>query len=149
MLKKYTLGVAFDHDSNIVLIKKNKPEWQAGMLNFVGGKVERGEKPQDCMAREFREETGVEIPPEQWRYVGTMKRNKDFIVYIYTTVHPNVANVRTTTDEEIFKISTEQFEISSKIRSSSISNIRTIYEFIRSDDFINQGSELNVFYKAK
>ena len=34
----------------------------------IGGKFEHGESPQECMLREFREETG--LTPTQWAYRG-------------------------------------------------------------------------------
>lgn len=43
----------------VLLLRKSKPEWQAGKLNGVGGKIEVGELPADAMVREFREETGI------------------------------------------------------------------------------------------
>jgi len=59
---EYVVGFAFAHDhGSVLLIRKNRPEWQLGRLNGVGGKIEAGEGPQWAMAREIREETGLEI----------------------------------------------------------------------------------------
>lgn len=44
------------------LIKKNRPVWQAGFLNAIGGHVKENESPRDAMFREFHEETGLKIP---------------------------------------------------------------------------------------
>lgn len=41
-----------------MLVLKNKPAWQKGRLNLVGGKVEPGETPQQAAKRELAEETG-------------------------------------------------------------------------------------------
>ena len=141
-MKRFTLGIAFDTEENIVLIKKTKPEWQAGKFNFVGGKIEKGEKPIDCINREFREETSVDIPPEKWRYVGKMYREKDFIVYIYLTYDKEVANVTTTTEEEIYKVSIDKFEIDSNFQKLLMPNLKVIYEFVKSDDYLNTNAEL-------
>jgi 8-oxo-dGTP diphosphatase len=58
----YALGFLFitgnEEGPAVVLIRKNKPEWQAGKLNGVGGKIEEGEEPIDAMRREWKEETG-------------------------------------------------------------------------------------------
>jgi len=44
----------------VLLVRKNQPEWQAGKLNGVGGKMEMHELALDAMRREFHEETGHE-----------------------------------------------------------------------------------------
>lgn len=60
MKQEYVLGFLFNSDATKVkLIRKNKPEWQAGRLNGIGGKIEAGESSQDAMIREFLEEAGV------------------------------------------------------------------------------------------
>jgi len=66
---RYVVGFAFDHDfSHVLLIWKNRPLWQAGKLNGIGGKIEPGELPLNAMIREFAEETG--IMETQWKIVG-------------------------------------------------------------------------------
>lgn len=57
--RRFVLGFCFDFGyHNVLLIEKNRPPWQAGKLNGIGGKIEEGESPAAAMAREFREETG-------------------------------------------------------------------------------------------
>jgi 8-oxo-dGTP diphosphatase len=59
---KYVLGFAFSKDlQNVVLIQKQKPTFQHGKLNGVGGKIESDESADDAMVREFTEETGVTV----------------------------------------------------------------------------------------
>lgn len=56
----YVVGFLFDnHDESVLLVRKNKPEWQAGKLNGIGGKIEENEDPLTAMHREFAEETGI------------------------------------------------------------------------------------------
>ena len=63
--QKYVLGFLFNTNfDTVVLIRKNRPVWQAGKLNGVGGKVEPGETYKEAMVREFCEETGVSF--DQW-----------------------------------------------------------------------------------
>lgn len=67
----YSLGFAFSPDhSRVLLIKKTRPEWQAGLLNGVGGKVEQDESTHDAMVREFKEETNIDTVPENWAEFG-------------------------------------------------------------------------------
>lgn len=42
-------------------VAEGKP--YAGFWSLPGGKVERGESPEDAMFREWHEETGVKLPP--------------------------------------------------------------------------------------
>lgn len=145
-MKQYSLGIAFDFDENLVLIKKKHPDWQAGKYNFVGGKLEENENILDCMSREFYEETGVMVPSYGWKYVGKMSRENDFIVYIFVTVNEDVKNARTTTDEEVKLVTIDEFEHNSEIIINSITNLKTIFEFVKSEDFIDQQAELIIKY---
>lgn len=62
-MKLYTVGFAFTEDAkHVVLIRKSKPVWQAGLLNGIGGHVEHGESSHAAQVREFAEETGLIIP---------------------------------------------------------------------------------------
>jgi len=56
-------------DTHVLLVEKTKPDWQSGLWNAVGGKMEEGETPHECMVREFKEETGLLIP--LWRRMVT------------------------------------------------------------------------------
>lgn len=81
--KYYVLGFMFNADSSKVkLIRKARPEWQAGRLNGIGGKIEGDEVPRQAMQREFREEAGVATKCEEWQHVVTL-RSADWEVYVY------------------------------------------------------------------
>lgn len=68
---KYTVGFVFNDDfSKVMLIEKNRPKWQAGCLNGVGGKVEGDESFLECQIRETEEEFGVLI--EDWDHMTTL-----------------------------------------------------------------------------
>jgi len=45
----------------IPFVRRTKPEWQAGLLNLPGGKVEDGETPIDACKREISEECGIDL----------------------------------------------------------------------------------------
>lgn len=64
---RYVVGFMFSQDRKYVaLIRKQKPEWQKGLLNGVGGKIEPEETGDMAMAREFSEETGHVTVCEEW-----------------------------------------------------------------------------------
>ena len=72
-MQQYVCGFLFSVDrSRVLLIRKNRPAWQAGKLNGVGGKVEPGESIQKAMTREFREEAGLTLAEAQWQHVLTL-----------------------------------------------------------------------------
>ena len=61
------LGFIFNvHMTHVVLMLKNRPEWQAGLYNGVGGHIEPGETPTIAMVRECREETGLLTCESDW-----------------------------------------------------------------------------------
>jgi len=83
-MKYYVVGFVFNRRmSKVLLINKLKPEWQAGRLNGVGGKVEPGEAYSTAMAREFEEETGMIVPEHRWRNFCTL-RACDGVVQMFT-----------------------------------------------------------------
>jgi NAD+ diphosphatase len=64
------------HPCIIVLVRRGdhfllvrKPEWPQGRFSLVAGFVDFGESLEECVRREVREETGVEV--ENIRYVGS------------------------------------------------------------------------------
>lgn len=83
----YTLGIYFMNDmKKVCLILKNRPYWQRGLFNFPGGKVEPGELIDNCIIREFKEETGVDC--RSWIYQGEMyDSEKSWIVHVYASCH--------------------------------------------------------------
>lgn len=78
-MKDMVVGFLFSPDfSEVLLIRKNRPDWQAGLLNGVGGKIEEeDESPVHALVREFEEETGIVIPPAQWREYFELKFGPD------------------------------------------------------------------------
>lgn len=77
----YVCGFLFDKEvQNVVLIWKEKPAWQKGKLNGVGGKIESGETPLKAMIREFKEETGLHV--ENWQPLADVNGD-DWCVHFF------------------------------------------------------------------
>ena len=66
----YCAGFLFDDFGRVALVRKHRPEWQAGKLNGVGGHVEAGETPARAMRREFWEEAGLDL--DGWEHFATV-----------------------------------------------------------------------------
>jgi len=84
----------------VVLIKKNKPEWQKGLLNGVGGHVEEFEFSENAMIREFEEETGIKTVTGQWYNFALMTGEK-FDVDCYFCVSNSALFAASMTEEEV------------------------------------------------
>jgi 8-oxo-dGTP diphosphatase len=84
--QRYVCGFAFHGGGTVrprvVLIRKVKPDWQAGKLNGVGGKIEPGETSKTAMAREFHEETGVLTLPLEWDVFAKMHFPKAEVTFL-------------------------------------------------------------------
>lgn len=93
-MKLLTVGFVFDATlEQVLLVHKQKPDWQVGKLNGPGGKVEDGETPLQCVARECLEETCLDIPTDDWRHFATILNNGVFDghkaqIEFYTATYP-------------------------------------------------------------
>ena len=101
----YVVGFAFGPNKNaVVLVCKTHPDWQAGLLNGIGGKVNAGETHAQAMVREYKEEAGVETDPECWQPVVEMEYPGGVISF-FRTFDPDAYHLaKTMTDEEVVPI---------------------------------------------
>ncbi len=109
MAKDYVLGFFISEDrKNVALIKKTKPDWQAGFLNGIGGKIETIDSSnQEAMIREFFEETGC--VHYDWKIFATMK-NAQFNVFCFVA-YGNPFVLKTTTEEIVFIVPIDKLDI--------------------------------------
>ena len=103
--KEYVLGFLFNRElTRVALIRKNRPEWQKGLLNGIGGQIEEkdglttnDDPDYNAMVREFKEETGV--LHEKWLSFGLM-HGASFRVHLFVGAG-DLYKLKTVTDEEI------------------------------------------------
>jgi 8-oxo-dGTP diphosphatase len=116
---RYALGFCFTTDKkHVALIHKEKPLWQAGYVNGIGGKIEENESPIDCMQREFREETGVDI--NNWRFFCVVSGEWGEI-HIFKAFNNKVWSATTQEEEKV-----EIMEIDKLPYNMMIQNLRWI-----------------------
>lgn len=77
--KKMVVGFLFSGE-RVLLVQKTHPDWQAGLLNGVGGVIEKDETPHAAMVREFGEETKFKGEID-WRHFVT--EIEPFGAYVY------------------------------------------------------------------
>src|ERR1035437_11069943 len=121
-MKQYVAGFLFDREGvEVALIEKQRPEWQRGSLNGIGGKIDRKteghtcydiscdqgnfdpctcpwETPAEAMRREFREETGIDI--DRWKEYVVLSGPK-FQVHFFHAYGDEINEIETTTDEKV------------------------------------------------
>lgn len=116
--RSYVCGFMFDQlKERVTLILKNRPAWQAGKFNGVGGKIEPGEGPLDAMIREFNEEAGVFFP--YWRQFAKLELSRGGEIYLFTAVSDAARSVRTMTDEPV-----GLFPINALYEAQTMPNVR-------------------------
>lgn len=97
-MQRMVVGFLFrETPKRVVLIKKNRPAWQAGLWNGVGGHVKKGEPAIVAMRREFAEETGMHV--SGW-CLFARGRGPIWTVDFFTAFGP-IENARSVTDEEV------------------------------------------------
>ena len=116
----YVAGLLFESqdtkNNRVALIRKNRPEWQKGRLNAIGGKIEPAESPLEAMNREFKEETG--LVGLTWDEFATLRGDGWNVHFFRAFGEPGKCN--STTDEQVEICSLTEFAS----RSDHISNLK-------------------------
>jgi len=99
-LTRYAMGFVVSLDGRrVVLLRKNRPSYLAGLWMGPAGHVEPGESPLEAVRREFEEEAGVHVP--DWTFVRLVERpERPSEIHVFFGCH-DLAGVRTATDEEV------------------------------------------------
>lgn len=98
----YVVGFAFDpRGERVALINKHQPDWQKGLFNGIGGKInDEDYTPTAAMVREFEEEAGVKTAPEHWQMFCKLV-GADYEVYCFRMFSELSMNARTRELEEV------------------------------------------------
>lgn len=100
--KRYVVGFLFDPSRrNVLLIRKQRPEWQRGKLNGIGGEVEPGETPAAAMTRECVEECGLLIPHKSWSLFVSLQDRRGWSIDFFYAVFDGIGDARSQTDEDV------------------------------------------------
>ena len=102
---RVVVGVITDN-KEILLLKKNNPDWQKGLYNGIGGKVELNTTPLETIIKKCQEELGVNI--SNWIELDSEISSSGIeIVYFLTTLNEGeIKKLQSQTDEraELFSI---------------------------------------------
>lgn len=95
----YVLAFLFTRDrQHVVLIHKNRPAWQRGRLNALGGKVAPDESPHTAARREVEEESGVRVT--DWEEFLTWE-DAEYRLHALRAFHDAASGARTAEDQEV------------------------------------------------
>jgi 8-oxo-dGTP diphosphatase len=136
-MKRYTLGFIFDSTLKyVLLVHKNRPAWQDGKLNGIGGKIEKGENGLDCIVRETEEESGLVTNKTAWKAAGIMK-GKAWQIEVFCTQYQGSMK-----DAQTIETETVEWIEADKLPENVIFNLRWLIPFCL--DMIQQ-NELESF----
>lgn len=104
-MMRVVVGIVTDNEE-ILLLKKNNPDWQKGLYNGIGGKVELNTTPLETIIKKCQEELGVNI--SNWIELDSEISSSGIeIVYFLTTLNEGeIKKLQSQTDEraELFSI---------------------------------------------
>jgi 8-oxo-dGTP pyrophosphatase MutT (NUDIX family) len=144
MKTRYVAGFLFDREgTEVALIEKQRPEWQRGYLNGVGGHIEKKtgshicydvpcdqtnfdpcicpwETPAEAMRREFFEETGVDL--DRWKEYVVLSGPR-FEVHFFHAYGDEIEAIDTKTDEQVAQYPVDVI-IDPSIHRRVITNLR-------------------------
>ena len=103
---RVVVGIITDNEEILLLLKKNNPDWQKGLYNGIGGKVELNTTPLETIIKKCQEELGVNIL--NWIELDSEISSSGIeIVYFLTTLNEGeIKKLQSQTDEraELFSI---------------------------------------------
>ena len=111
---EYVVGFLFDENCNqMALIHKQRPAWQKGFLNGVGGHLKENEEPIVAMKREAVEEMGVRT---SWRTFCQLGDRRHWTVHFFCAFDSEALDsAQTQTDEEIVRLPVAQAVLSTNV----------------------------------
>lgn len=125
---EYVVGFVFSEDGKrVLLIKKTKPAWMNGLLNGIGGKIEKGETASVAMRREAIEEAGLDL---EWRPVFMLQAaNKhynvpDATIYVFRAIS-DITLAEAKTEEQL------EIHQAHELPTNIVSNLAWIVPFVQ------------------
>ena len=116
-------------DERIMFVKQFRYSIQEETIEIPAGKIDPGENPEECMRREFEEETGFSVGNLELmiRYVPAIGYSSE-ILYIFkgTNIHPLNQKHRVSTDEISEVITLTEEEAKDYLKKGVINDGKTI-----------------------
>lgn len=98
---EYVVGVVFDNINRVLLINKNRPDWQRGYFNGLGGAINENETSKQAMHRECKEESGLDINTWEMHHHESFKNGVQLYYMKSTVDYHTLDKAESLTDEEV------------------------------------------------
>ncbi|RBQ29185.1 NUDIX domain-containing protein [Aliarcobacter vitoriensis] len=97
---RYVVGIITD-GKKVLLLKKNNPDWQKGLYNAVGGKVELESTPLQTIIKDCKDKIGLDII--NWKELDSLLLpNGIDLTYFFAILEENDINkAQSLTDERV------------------------------------------------
>lgn len=113
-MKEWVLTFLFDGSKqNVLLIKKERPEFQKGLLNGIGGSVEPYETYVDAAVRELKEEANIDISGFDLTKIGSFGDGRSWRVVMFKGRWDG--EFSSLTDEQVVKIPVKDLQNMNKM----------------------------------
>lgn len=139
-MMRVVVGIITDNEE-ILLLKKNNPDWQKGLYNGIGGKVELNTTPLETIIKKCQEELGVNI--SNWIELDSEISSSGIeIVYFLTTLNEGeIKKLQSQTDEraELFSINNLPTNILQDLK------IQIVRQFFKPKNKMNRKTKLLIY----
>lgn len=137
---RVVVGIITDN-KEILLLKKNNPDWQKGLYNGIGGKVELNTTPLETIIKKCQEELSVNI--SNWIELDSEISSSGIeIVYFLTTLNEGeIKKLQSQTDEraELFSINNLPTNILQDLK------IQIVRQFFKPKNKMNRKTKLLIY----
>ncbi|MGJ0301519.1 NUDIX domain-containing protein [Aliarcobacter cryaerophilus] len=139
-MMRVVVGIITDN-KEILLLKKNNPDWQKGLYNGIGGKVELNTTPLETIIKKCQEELGLNI--SNWIELDSEISSSGIeIVYFLTTLNEGeIKKLQSQTDEraELFSINNLPTNILQDLK------IQIVRQFFKPKNKMNRKTKLLIY----
>lgn len=127
-MQEYVAGFLFRKGkTEVALVEKQKPAWQKGKYNGIGGKIEHTDNHiLAAMIREFKEETGETVT--DWKLFCELA-GKDWVVYFFKSFEGDDKNLQTIEEERILWC-----EINDELFTKGLPNLKWLIPLAMDED---------------
>ena len=77
--------MVLEKDGTYLFAQRKNTDYHEGFYSLPAGHVDLGELPTEAMIREAKEEVGIDIAPDDLRFVHVLYREDILVEYFFTT----------------------------------------------------------------